>query len=82
MRIEKKTGNLGCFVCPLPVFFSLNYQLFLATLPEKVDPAYSQLGLNHEPIYSYICRQIADIGILLCCNFHLHKIQDGAFLGR
>ena len=20
-RIEKKTGNLGCFVCPLPVFF-------------------------------------------------------------
>ena len=32
-RIEKKTGNLGCFVCPLPVFFSLNYQLFLATLP-------------------------------------------------
>ena len=32
-RIEKKTGNLGCFVCPLPVFFSLNYQPFLATLP-------------------------------------------------
>jgi hypothetical protein len=32
-RIEKKTGDLGCFVCPLPVFFSLNYQLFLATLP-------------------------------------------------
>ena len=22
---------------------------------EKVDPAYSQLGRNHEPIYSYIC---------------------------
>ena len=21
MRMEKKTGNLGCFVCPLPVFF-------------------------------------------------------------
>ena len=20
-RIEKKTGDLGCFVCPLPVFF-------------------------------------------------------------
>ena len=20
-RIEKKTGNLGCFVCPSPVFF-------------------------------------------------------------
>lgn len=34
MRMEKKTGNLGCFVCPLPVFFSLNYQLFLATLPK------------------------------------------------
>ena len=33
MRMEKKTGNLGCFVCPLPVFFSFNYQLFLATLP-------------------------------------------------
>ena len=32
-RIEKKTGNLGCFVCPLPVFFSLNHQPFLATLP-------------------------------------------------
>ncbi len=32
--MEKKTGNLGCFVCPLPVFFSLNYQLFLATLPK------------------------------------------------
>ena len=32
-RIEKKTGNLGCFVCPLPVFFSLNCQPFLATLP-------------------------------------------------
>lgn len=31
----KKTGNLGCFGCPLPVFFSLNYQLFLATLPRK-----------------------------------------------
>mgnify|MGYP003289376595 CR=1 FL=1 len=31
--MEKKTGNLGCFVCPLPVFFSLNYQPFLATLP-------------------------------------------------
>ena len=33
MRVEKKTGNLGCFVCPLPVFFSLNHQPFLATLP-------------------------------------------------
>ena len=32
--MEKKTGNLGCFVCPLPVFFSFNYQLFLATLPK------------------------------------------------
>ena len=30
--MEKKTGNLGCFVCPLPVFFSLNYQPLLATL--------------------------------------------------
>ena len=28
MRVEKKTGNLGCFVCPLPVFFSLNHQVF------------------------------------------------------
>ena len=34
--MEKKTGNLGCFVCPLPVFFSFNYQLFLATLPKKI----------------------------------------------
>ena len=33
--MEKKTGNLGCFVCPLPVFFSLNYQPFLATLPKS-----------------------------------------------
>ncbi|MBQ5857135.1 MAG: hypothetical protein IIW55_07480, partial [Bacteroidales bacterium] len=36
-RIEKKTGNLGCFVCPLPVFFSLNCQPFLATLPAYWD---------------------------------------------
>ena len=35
--MEKKTGNLGCFVCPLPVFFSLNYQPFLATLPRFSD---------------------------------------------
>ena len=43
-----------------------------------MDPAYSQLGCNHEPIYSYICRQITDIGYSEFCNFHLHKIRDGA----
>ena len=36
---------------------------------EKMDPAHSQLGRNHEPIYSYICRQIADIGILYAVIF-------------
>ena len=49
MRIEKKTGNLGCFVCPLPVFFSLNYQLFLATLPN-----YSPIMFSNEKINGII----------------------------
>ncbi|MBO7288082.1 MAG: hypothetical protein J6U85_07625, partial [Bacteroidales bacterium] len=40
-RIEKKTGNLGCFVCPLPVFFSLNCQPFLATLPQKKNATFT-----------------------------------------
>ena len=37
MRIEKKTGNGHTKQPKLPVFFSLNYQLFLATLPWKMD---------------------------------------------
>ena len=41
--MEKKTGNLGCFVCPLPVFFSLNYQPLLATLPCYIDLSIFQL---------------------------------------
>jgi hypothetical protein len=45
-RIEKKTGNLGCFVCPLPVFFSLNCQPFLATLPQGVALSHICLTLS------------------------------------
>ena len=47
--MEKKTGNLGCFVCPLPVFFSLNYQPFLATLPFLLNKftSYTQAHTNH-----------------------------------
>ena len=53
MRMEKKTGNLGCFVCPLPVFFSLNYQPFLATLPPKKTIGYHQLIKIIQIIFIY-----------------------------
>ena len=40
---------------------------------------HSQLGRNHEPIYSYICRQIADIGILYAVIFIYTKYRTVPF---
>ena len=34
-RIEKKTGDLGCFVCPLPVFFRSTANHFWQHYPNK-----------------------------------------------
>ena len=62
MRMEKKTGNLGCFVCPLPVFFSLNYQLFLATLPKLLTVNCKLLTVNCK-LLTVNCKLLTDLGV-------------------
>lgn len=81
--IENLNGKLRKYTKSKPSFptddaVKKTVFLSLMEIEKKWTQPIHNWGRNYEPIYLYICRQITDLEYSKSCNFHLHKIQDGA----